>query len=95
VKISTLRATQSEHILDAVARVVAAGYSVTFAPGEVTISKPGTEPYTIVRSCPRDAAAHALQPLIWELDASRSVREAIDSEVSAASSANISHLRYL
>lgn len=71
-----LRLEQADKILEFIGRAGRAGYAVTFEPGgSCTVEQryqvpgvPSLPAYTIVRPELRDAAAHALQILVTELD---------------------------
>ncbi len=72
-----LRLEQSAKILDALARVVAAGYRVTVERGLVTVTPPGGRSFTIARSDVRDGLANSLQPVVWDLDSDAKDRAAL------------------
>ncbi len=74
---ATLRLEQSAKLMDAIVRVVAAGYTVRIERGMVTVTPPGGRSYTIARADVRDGLAHALQPILWDLDSDAKERAAV------------------
>ncbi len=87
----SLHLEQAAKLIDCLARVTAAGYSVLVAPGSVTVSGPGIETYKIVRSDVRDSMAHALQSLIWDLDSAAKERAKLLERLNDGTESILSH----